>query len=845
MTERYNYKKTESYWQAKWEEKKVFRTIKTENKKKYYVLEMFPYPSGKIHMGHVRNYTLGDVVARYKKMCGFNVLHPMGWDAFGLPAENAAIVEKKAPSSWTYQNIDVMRNQLKTMGLSIDWSREIATCHPDYYKHEQAFFLDLLKTGLAYKKESLVNWDPVDKTVLANEQVIDGRGWRSGAITESKKLSQWFLKTSAYSEELLSYLDQLEDWPNKVKIMQNNWIGKSIGAEINFKIHNPQNLNNNYIKVFTTRPDTIFGASFCALSIDHDIAKQIINLDLEAKKFKNKSLKTNPDNDKIGFKTNLFVEHPFLENSLLPVFIANFVLMDYGSGAVFGCPAHDQRDLDFANKYNLKVLPVILPEGISKEKFIINKDAYMGNGALINSDFLNGKDVEEAKTEIINQINARDIGKKKVNYRLRDWGLSRQRYWGCPIPVMYREDGEIIPVPKKDLPVLLPHLEKFTGSGNVLQNHKEWKNTVCPNTGMSAVRETDTFDTFFESSWYFLRYCNPRNSEPFLKEDINYWLPVDQYIGGIEHAILHLLYARFFIKALRDLKYISIDEPFKGLFTQGMVTHRTFKNNNNEWISPDEVINEKEKYFDESKKEVVVGKVEKMSKSKKNVVDPTFIIQKYGADTARWFMLSDSPPDRDLEWTDNGVEGSYKFMNRIWDVTNIALEKKLPTNKREGDVFLNEKVEETIMNVTKNIEMFHFNKAVANLYEVVNSIQNNLRNNLVSQNSIFNALKKLSLLIHPFTPHLSEELWNKLGESGLAIEQNWPKSSLIKKKFISKLAIQINGKTKEILEIETGLEEKEVKNLVLNNSKIKKIIRGKNQKKTIFVPEKIFNIVLN
>ena len=616
MSSRYNHKKVEIYWQNKWSDLKVFDSKVNKDKKKYYVLEMFPYPSGKIHMGHVRNYALGDVVARYKKMKGFNVMHPMGWDAFGLPAENAAITEKKSPGDWTYKNIKVMRDQLKSMGLSIDWSREIATCHPDYYKHEQSFFIDLLEKGLAYKKESTVNWDPVDQTVLANEQVIDGKGWRSGAAVEQKKLSQWFLKTSAYSEELLKCLEKLDNWPDKVKTMQSNWIGKSSGAEIIFKINNNK-YEFNKLKIFTTRPDTIFGASFFAISIEHPLAREIIRSESGAEEFEKNCFGLNPDKNKIGFKTKLTIKHPFIETKELPLFIANFVLMDYGSGAIFGCPGHDQRDLDFARKYKLDVIPVIIPTNEKEVSFSITNEAYTGDGVLINSSFLNGKTIIEAKKIMIEKLEKMKIGKEKINYRLRDWGLSRQRYWGCPIPIIYREDGKILPVPKKDLPVKLPEITELTGSGNVLQSMEEWKNTTCPETGMKAVRETDTFDTFFESSWYFLRYCNPRHEGAFIKEDINYWLPVDQYIGGIEHAILHLLYSRFFIKALRDTGHVDIDEPFEGLFTQGMVTHQTYKDSSNKWLSPDEVFFENNKYTDVKKEPVEVGKIEKMSKSKK------------------------------------------------------------------------------------------------------------------------------------------------------------------------------------------------------------------------------------
>ena len=843
MQSRYNHKKTEAYWQEKWAEKKVFENIRDEDLKKYYVLEMFPYPSGKIHMGHVRNYALGDVLARYKKMCGFNVLHPMGWDAFGLPAENAAIVEKKPPEEWTYKNIKTMRSQLKSMGLSIDWKREIATCHPEYYKHEQSFFLDLLKNGLAYKKKSLVNWDPVDKTVLANEQVIDGRGWRSGAEVEQKNLSQWFLKTSAYSDELLSFLDKLDNWPNKVKIMQSNWIGKSEGAEIYFEITNPKNLSTNKLNIFTTRPDTIFGASFCALSPDHAISKEILKTDKNAKINVESFSKTDPEKNKEGYKTNLLVKHPFINNKTLPVFIANFVLMDYGSGAIFGCPAHDQRDLDFANKYGLEVLPVILPKNQKIENFFIKKTAYVEGGTLINSEFLNGKKIEEAQNTIVSKIIENGIGNKKTNFRLRDWGLSRQRYWGCPIPVLYREDGEIIPVPKKDLPIKLPKLNSLSGSGNVLDKIDSWLLTKCPHTGMNAKRETDTFDTFFESSWYFLRYCNPRNSEAFVAKDINYWLPVDQYIGGIEHAILHLLYSRFFTKALRDLGHLKLDEPFSGLFTQGMVTHRTYRNKNGEWISPDDLIHKKKDIYDSSDNKVEVGKIEKMSKSKKNVVDPSNIIDLYGADTARWFMLSDSPPDKDLEWTESGIAGSFKFINKIWNLLGEVLDDTFQSTGDESDT-LNEKIDETVENVTQNINLFHYNKSVANIHELVNLIQKSIIKKTASKKCLLSSFEKLALLLQPFAPHLSEEMWLSLGHKELAINQSWPKTSGIKRAKTSKIAFQINGKTKKILELRGGLNEEKVKKIALSDEKIKKIV-GKNKiKRTIFVPEKILNVVI-
>ncbi len=617
MSSRYNHKIAEKKWQKKWIDQKVFSSEKNTNKKKYYVLEMFPYPSGKIHMGHVRNYTLGDVVARYKKMKGFNVLHPMGWDAFGLPAENAAIVEKKNPEDWTYNNIKIMKSQLKSMGFSFDWDRELATCHPEYYKHEQRFFIEMFKNGLAYKKESEVNWDPIDKTVLANEQVIDGRGWRSGAVVEKKYLSQWFLKTSKYSEELLNELDNLGEWPNKVKIMQQNWIGKSVGAEINFKIKN-NNLNSNFIKIFTTRPDTLFGATFVAISPEHPLVKEISVQNSNIEIFLKKCEKSNSEKEKLGLDTQLKVEHPVTKN-LLPVFIANFVLMDYGLGAIFGCPAHDQRDLEFAQKFKLQIIKVVEPS--EKQISPTFKEAYTGDGLIVNSDFLNGLSIDLAKTKMIEFLESNGIGSSKINYKLRDWGISRQRYWGCPIPILYREDGEIVPVEDENLPVTLPKIKKNENVTS-LNNIGDWKNTTCPKTGMKALRETDTFDTFFESSWYYFRFCNPRLDKAFEYEDVNYWLPVDQYIGGVEHAILHLLYSRFFTKALRDMGYLNLNEPFKGLFTQGMVTHKTFKNNNGEWVEPGEIITKNNKLFDLGGLNVTVGKIEKMSKSKKKCSGP-------------------------------------------------------------------------------------------------------------------------------------------------------------------------------------------------------------------------------
>ena len=835
---RYNFKVVEHKWQKYWDENKSFKSILDKSKKKFYCLEMFPYPSGKIHMGHVRNYTLGDVVARYKKMMGFNVFHPMGWDAFGLPAENAAMTEEKNPADWTYTNINYMRNQLKSMGFSIDWDRELATCHPGYYKHEQLFFLEMYKNGLAYKKMSEVNWDPVDKTVLANEQVIDGRGWRSGALVEKKNLSQWFLKTSNYSEELLTDLDSLDMWPNKVKVMQSNWIGKSEGAEIVFSLVKNDFLDDKHLRVYTTRPDTIFGATFIAISADHDLAKKILKKDNNAKKF-NKEIKSiDSEKTKVGYNTKIFIKHPFL-NKKIPLFIANFVLMDYGLGAIFGCPAHDQRDLDFALKYNLDVIQVVESTTSKQDSNSVKNIVMLDNGLMINSGFLDGMDNEKAKKEVVKRLEKEGIGNKKINYKLRDWGISRQRYWGCPIPILYREDGSVVPVQEKDLPVLLPVLGKNNPSPTKDEIYK-WKNTTCPITGMKAVRETDTFDTFFESSWYFLRYCNPRSdNKPFLKEDVNYWLPVDQYIGGIEHAILHLLYSRFFTKALRDLSFIDISEPFKGLFTQGMVTHKTFKNKGGSWVEPNKIVESKGNYFDSNNEKVEVGKIEKMSKSKKNVVNPSSIIDNYGADTARWFMLSDSPPERDLEWTDVGVASSHKFINKIWDT---CIRTK---NYKSAEGLLNvNKFNSLINSISENIEKFHFNKSVANIYEYVNEISKSMDKKIISSDSLKSVVKNLCIIIQPFTPHLSEEIWELLGYKDFCANAKWPE--LEKNDIVDKvdLPVQVNGKLKGLIFSKNDDKEDVVLKKAKSLPGLDRVLKDKMIIKTIYIPGKILNIVV-
>ena len=836
MSSRYNHKLVEKKWQDIWSKNKVFQTSRDEKKEKFYVLEMFPYPSGKIHMGHVRNYTLGDVIARYKKMKGYNVLHPMGWDAFGLPAENAALTENKHPESWTYQNIKTMKNQLLKMGLSLDWEREIATCHPEYYKHEQKFFIDMFKAGLAYKKEAEVNWDPVDKTVLANEQVIDGKGWRSGAVVEKKKLSQWFLKISKYSDELLKDLGNLENWPDKVKIMQSNWIGKSIGAEIDFLVSE----SDTKIKVFTTRPDTIYGATFLALSSEHELVTKISKNNNSLKKFIKDCENVNPDKVKRGFDTGFFAKHPFIEGKKLPIFVANFVLKEYGLGAIFGCPAHDQRDLDFARAYNLDVIPVVKPANISENNFKITSEAFTDEGIMINSPSINGLNINDAKDKIIENIEKKKIGRKKINFKLRDWGISRQRFWGCPIPIIYREDGEILAVEDSDLPVKLPDIKKFTESSSALNNISEWKETVCTKTGLKAIRETDTFDTFFESSWYYFRYCNARLEKPFDKKDIDYWLPVDQYIGGIEHAILHLLYSRFFTKALRDLNYFNLDEPFKGLFTQGMVTHITYRNKNGDWIEPKDIEMVNGVLKDNNDEEVITGKIEKMSKSKKNVVDPNDIISSYGADTARWFMLSDSPPERDLQWTDTGIAASFKFINKLYDLVEKYKHHQSKNDENTKDI---NKLKNIINEVAENIETFQFNKSVAKIYEFVNILNDALSNNKLSLNNFKWCLEKLSIILQPFVPHISEEIWSNLGNQTLCINETWPLEDVIKKSEI-KIAIQINGKTKEVIEIDEKVSKEKVLEIVKVNDKIKKNILGKNIVREIYVPGKIVNLVI-
>jgi len=844
MSERYNASEAEKKWQQVWESKNCFRTNLESDKPKYYVLEMFPYPSGRIHMGHMRNYSIGDVIARYKKARGFEVLHPMGWDAFGLPAENAAAQNNSHPKTWTYHNIEQMRNQLKSIGIAIDWQREVATCAPEYYKHEQQMFLDFLKAGFAYKKDSWVNWDPVDNTVLANEQVIDGRGWRSGAKVERKLMSQWFLKISAFADDLLKGLDTLSGWPDKVKTMQANWIGRSEGLRLKFFID-----DTDFIEVYTTRPDTIFGASFLGVSPNHPLAQQYARDDAALAEFIAECNRTSTSEEalqkaeKQGYRLPLEVKHPVIEGATLPVYVANFILMDYGTGAIFGCPAHDQRDLDFANKYNLKVIPVVAPKDADAAGFKITTEAFTDDGVIINSEFLNGLSIQDAKAKIINIAEEKGTGKRTVNFRLRDWGVSRQRYWGCPIPVMYK-DGEAFPVEDKNLPVQLPDDVTFDKPGNPLAHHPSWKNAG------EYVRETDTFDTFFESSWYFLRYISPHlEAAAFDKSLVKKWLPVDIYIGGIEHAVLHLLYSRFFVRALKACGYVDFDEPFKGLLTQGMVCHETFKDVDGNWLYPEEVTTNSDGKVVHAKTGALVkkGGVEKMSKSKKNVVDTNAIIDAYGADAARLFMLSDSPPERDIIWSDEGIDGAWKFVNRLHRLYNKAIADGVfaadANNQGEASA-LKKFTHKTIKNITIEIERFHLNKAVARIRELCNEIESAISAN-TNKADLKDALTVMIQLVNPVMPHLAEEIWQLIGGAGLLAEAPWPEHNehLVVDDTV-KVAVQLNGKLKGVVELPVETDNKTAENAALALPALKNSVEGKAIKKVIVIPNKVINVVV-
>ena len=845
----YDHKSIENFWQNEWKKKDYF-SIKGEGVP-YYVLEMFPYPSGRIHMGHVRVYTLGDVLARYKRAQGYDVLHPMGWDSFGMPAENAAIENNVHPKEWTEKNINNMKSQLKSMGISYDWSREISTCDPAYIKQQQKIFIKLFKANLVYKKKSWANWDPVEESVLANEQVIDGKGWRSGAIVEKKQLSQWFLAITKFAKPLLDDLEQLKEWPENVKVMQKNWIGKSTGARLKFNIEK----NNIFkeiknIEVFTTRPDTIFGASFIAIAPDHFLSDKLSKNSKDIKYFI-EDWKTSYINEeelekapKKGIFTGLYVLHPFLNKSL-PVYIANFVLSSYGTGAVFGVPAHDQRDFDFAKKYKLEIKSVVKS---SKEQPL--DAAFTGDGILYNSDFLNGLTVEDAKKKIVEKIKDIGLGQADIKYRIRDWCTSRQRYWGCPIPIIYREDGQILPVEEEDLPIELPTDINFSKGGNPLDNHPSWKHTVCKKTGLKAIRETDTLDTFFDSSWYYLRFLNPKSDTPLKPGLPEKWCPVHQYVGGIEHAVLHLLYSRFFVKALKSIGELNINEPFKGLFCQGMVCHQTYKDESNKWVFPEDVINKDNNLFHKVTGEKVFSiKSEKMSKSKKNIVDPVSIIENYGADTARIFMLSDSPPERNLDWSNNGIIGSRKFIVKIWsffkklkfDTKNFNQDINFDSQNSLG---LIKRMNICIEKVTRSLDNFQYNVALATLREFSNfflalEIESN------KNDKLHIALSNWVIMMAPLTPHLAEELWKMLGYKSLVLEQSWPNydKKILEEKVI-KLIVQVNGKKKLLININKDLSKAQVQRIVLENLKNKNILDLATIKKIIVIPNKVVNLVI-
>jgi leucyl-tRNA synthetase len=852
---RYNSKETEAKWQAIWDERGSFIATEDPSRPKYYVLEMFPYPSGRLHVGHARNYAIGDMVARYKRARGFNVLHPMGWDAFGLPAENAAIANNVHPAAWTYQNIATMRAQLKTLGLAYDWTREIATCAPEYYRHEQKIFLDFLKAGLAYRKESWVNWDPVENTVLANEQVIDGRGWRSGAPVEKRKLNQWVLKITHYADELLEALGTLDRWPDKVRTMQDKWIGKSSGLRFSFDLEN----DPDKIEVFTTRPDTLFGASFVAVSPNHPLASRLAagNPALTSFIGECNSIGTSEaaieTAEKLGFDTGLKAVHPFIEGHTLPVYVANFVLMEYGTGAIFGCPAHDQRDLDFANKYHLPVLPVVVPEGTEPASFKVGTEAYTGPGVLRNSGFLDGLDVESAKREAIGRIEAADKGEGTTIYRLRDWGVSRQRYWGCPIPVIHCETCGIVPVPEQDLPVELPTDVSFDQPGNPLDHHPTWKHTTCPTCGGAARRETDTFDTFFESSWYFARFCSPHETTTaFDRSAADYWLPVDQYIGGVEHAVLHLLYSRFFTRALKDCGYLSVAEPFEGLMTQGMVTHATYRDAKGQWLYPEEVEQRDGGLVQiESGEPVEIGRLEKMSKSKKNVVGLEHIIETYGADTMRLLLLSDSPPERDLEWTESGIDGAWRYVARVWRlITEPVVELAPAGSPQPAEISgkaqaVRKIVHKTIDGFGDDVEKFRFNKAVARVRELTNALAELDGKGAGEGWVLREGFETLVKLIGPMMPHLGEELWQGLGHADLLTESPWPEAdpALVVDESVV-VAVQVNGKLRAQLPLPRDASEEAAREAALNDANVQRAMDGKAIRKLIYVPNRIVNVVV-
>ena len=844
--DRYNFKSIEEKWQKFWLDNKTFKAKIDKTKKKFYCLEMFPYPSGKIHMGHVRNYTIGDVLARFKILQGYNVLHPMGWDSFGMPAENAARQNNLDPKNWTEENISNMKSQLKKLGLSLDWDREISTCSSNYYKHQQKFFLELYDKGLVYRKEQYVNWDPVDQTVLANEQVIDGKGWRSGAKIERKKLNQWFFNITKFSNELMDNLDQLNEWPNKVKVMQKNWIGKSFGSEVKFKIISSKSIKE--IKCYTTRPDTLFGMSFLALSVDHPISKFYEN-DKKFIQFKQECSKTGTTEEsianaeKIGFKTDLIAVNPLDEEIKVPVFFANFVLMDYGLGAVFGCPAHDQRDLDFARKYKLNVIPVVAPEK-NDESFNIQDKAYTGPGYIFNSSFLNGlKCPDESVNKTIEYLEKNNLGQKKINFRLKDWGISRQRYWGCPIPIAYDENNKPHKIPEAMLPVELPKIDKLEPTGNPLDKSLEWKNIIID--GKKYTRETDTLDTFVDSSWYFLRFCSASNhAYGFDQDEVNYWMPVDQYIGGVEHAILHLLYSRFFMQALSyKNENFNLKEPFKGLFTQGMVCHETYKDENNNWVSPDEIttINGVKYLKNNNTKKIIVGPSESMSKSKKNTIDPENIINSYGADSVRLFILSDSPPEKDVQWSEEGITASYKFLQKLWTMNIKFLDEIKKNHENDDTQNLTKFTNKFIKKMTENLNSFNYNIIIANMHEMYSFLIKDL-NKKYKADTLKENYKKILISITPIIPHFANECLEIINQNK---NVNWPSydHSLIEDKEIQ-IVVQINGKKRGIVKVDRNIEESKLYEQIMKDEKINKYLQEKVIKKKIYVKNRLVNLII-
>ncbi len=866
---RYNARDRESHWQKIWDGKELFRASEDGTGEKYFVLEMFPYPSGRIHMGHVRNYTMGDVVARYKRAKGFNVLHPMGWDAFGMPAENAAMERGVHPRTWTYANIDAMRTQLKALGLSFDWSREIATCDPEYYAQEQKLFLDFLEAGLVSRHSAKVNWDPVDHTVLANEQVIDGKGWRSGAEVEQRELTQWFFKISDMAEELLQALDALERWPEKVRIMQRNWIGRSEGLQFRLDLVDAGGTSAGELEVFSTRHDTIFGMTFCAVSVDHPLAEEAAKSNDALARYIEECRRTGTTEEalekaeKTGFDLGLHAVHPFIEGKTVPVYAANFVLMGYGTGAIFGCPGHDQRDFDFCKALGLDIIPVVAPADLGGSAledysagYCDRAEIYDGTGVMINSAFLDAMTIDDAKQEIARRYEAMNKGERRVNYRLRDWGVSRQRYWGCPIPVIHCEACGVVPVPEKDLPVELPDDVTFDQPGNPLERHPGWKNVACPACGIEARRETDTFDTFVDSSWYFARFCSPRADVPALRRAVDYWLPVDQYIGGIEHAILHLLYSRFFTRAMKATGHAGLSEPFDGLFTQGMVNHETYKLKDGSWVAPVDVRIEGEEgarraVHAGTGAAVTIGPVEKMSKSKHNTVDPEDIIGHYGADTIRWFMLSDSPPERDVQWTEAGVEGAWRFVQRLWRLVGelgpraCAPGTPMPSSFTDQALALRRAAHKAVRDVSTDIEALRFNRAVAHIYEFANTLSSPPKEDDAGVAwAIREALELLVILIGPMMPHLGEQCWEALSGEGLLAERAWPAAdaSLIVENMMT-IAVQVNGKRRDELTVARDAAKEDIEAAALKLDNVVRAIEGREIKKVIVVPQRIVNVV--